>query len=209
MTGRDRYRSFAELSRSEHEGQDYRRWVARTDSPIVVIAPHGGGIEPGTSEIATAVAADEFSCYVFGGIKRSGNELLHITSTAFDDPICLELLRSSQVVVAFHGCQGREALVHMGGTHAGLKVKLVRALRKAGFEVREAGGDYSGDHPRNLCNRARSGLGVQLELSEALRQAMFKDVDHHGRLLKTERFDRFVLAVQATLRASSPEMGGN
>jgi phage replication-related protein YjqB (UPF0714/DUF867 family) len=54
---------------------------------VAVIAPHGGGIEPGTSELATAIAGDDFSLYLFEGLKSAGNGELHITSTNFDEPI--------------------------------------------------------------------------------------------------------------------------
>jgi poly-gamma-glutamate hydrolase-like protein len=60
-----------------------------------LVAPHGGGIEPGTSELADAIAASDLSFYTFEGLKPSGNTDLHITSTRFDEPMCLTLLASS------------------------------------------------------------------------------------------------------------------
>jgi phage replication-related protein YjqB (UPF0714/DUF867 family) len=38
-----------------------------------VIAPHGGGIDQYTSDIARAIAGAEFNLYLFEGISRSGN----------------------------------------------------------------------------------------------------------------------------------------
>jgi phage replication-related protein YjqB (UPF0714/DUF867 family) len=67
------------------------------------VAPHGGGIEPGTSELADAIAGSDLSFYTFEGLKSSGNTDLHITSTRFDEPMCLTLLASSSVVVTLHG----------------------------------------------------------------------------------------------------------
>ena len=47
----DTYASFSQLSARKREGHDYLITISRRDSPIAVIAPHGGGIEPGISEI--------------------------------------------------------------------------------------------------------------------------------------------------------------
>ncbi len=66
----DTYSSYVELSAAELEGVDYRV-LAQSRSTIVVLAPHGGGIEPGTSEIAWEVAGGEFSLYLFEGLKAS------------------------------------------------------------------------------------------------------------------------------------------
>ena len=45
----DKYRDYADLAAHEKEGADYRITVLRRPSPIAVIAPHGGGIEPQTA----------------------------------------------------------------------------------------------------------------------------------------------------------------
>jgi len=36
------------------------------------MAPHGGGIEPGTIDIADAIARSEYTFYAFQGIKKRG-----------------------------------------------------------------------------------------------------------------------------------------
>ncbi|OQX61138.1 MAG: hypothetical protein B5M51_08605, partial [Anaerolinea sp. 4484_236] len=131
-------------------------------------APHGGGIERGTSEIAKALAEDVFSIYCFEGIKRTGNKSLHITSTRFDDPMCLELLETAATVLAIHGC-----------------------AVEGGFEAFEGDGDHAGVHPRNICN-LRGGGGVQLEITRGLRQRMFKGLSRAGRRVTTPVFDVFV-----------------
>jgi phage replication-related protein YjqB (UPF0714/DUF867 family) len=43
----DTYRSFAELSAHERLGKDYTIDFVERDSPVAIIAPHGGKIEPG------------------------------------------------------------------------------------------------------------------------------------------------------------------
>src|SRR5258705_12941810 len=61
----DKYRNFAELARNEVSGVDYRILVRRGMAAFAIVAPHGGGIEPGTSEITLAVAVEDFSYYSF------------------------------------------------------------------------------------------------------------------------------------------------
>lgn len=66
----DKYRNFADLIRHEREGIDFR--ICRTIQParVAIIAPHGGEIEPSTSEIAVAIAGDRYRLYCFEGLKR-------------------------------------------------------------------------------------------------------------------------------------------
>jgi len=52
----DRYESFDELCKHAIEGRDFRIRTASRPGQVAVIAPHGGGIEPGTSELAEAIA---------------------------------------------------------------------------------------------------------------------------------------------------------
>jgi phage replication-related protein YjqB (UPF0714/DUF867 family) len=50
------YHSFSELSRRETAGLDYHIIKRVGGSGITVMSIHGGGIEPGTTEFADAVA---------------------------------------------------------------------------------------------------------------------------------------------------------
>src|SRR5215475_5685832 len=63
----DKYANFAELARKEVAGVDYRILVRQATSSFAIVAPQGGGIEPGTSEIADAVAESDLSA---GTISR-------------------------------------------------------------------------------------------------------------------------------------------
>ena len=201
------YKSFAELSKSEPEGVSYRRILKRGRSKFAIIAPHGGGIEPGTSEIARSIAGFAFSYYLFDGIRTTGNELLHITSTLFDEPKCLKLVKTSQVVIAIHGCGGHEKIVYLGGLHEELKTRLMGALRKVGFDARLADGDYAGLQPENICNSGRSGRGVQLEITEGLRRSMFKGLSRPNREVTTDVFKKFVVPIRKELVAMTKEKG--
>ena len=78
-------------------------------------APHGGGIEPGTSELAEAIASKELSFYVFEGVKRVENGQLHITSTRFDEPVWARLLARAERVIAIHREDSDETVVFLGG----------------------------------------------------------------------------------------------
>jgi phage replication-related protein YjqB (UPF0714/DUF867 family) len=165
------YSSFAELSTHQVRGRDFEIDVIRRPaSGIAVIAPHGGGIENGTSEIARAVATDRFNLYLFEGLRSSGNyAALHLTSHLFDEPECLALIASCPVVVAIHGCRGVEHEVLLGGRDRQLTDRLSEALRAANIASKTDGHPFPGAEPRNICNRGLTGQGVQLEITTALR----------------------------------------
>jgi phage replication-related protein YjqB (UPF0714/DUF867 family) len=99
----DKYDNFEELSQNERSGIDFRFVARRAQPAFAIVAPHGGGIEPGTSEIGDATAGAEYSFYAFEGLKSKGNSDLHITSTHFNEPVCLTVIAESDVVVTIHG----------------------------------------------------------------------------------------------------------
>jgi phage replication-related protein YjqB (UPF0714/DUF867 family) len=192
MSQADRYRGFAELARHAREGRDYRRVVEGRGDQVAIVAPHGGGIEPGTSEIARAVAGREFGLYCFEGLRPEGNDELHIASHRFDEPTAVRLVGRARVVVAVHGCAGAHEAVYVGGLDRHLRERLIAVLRQAGFEAERATGDLAGCYASNICNRGRSGRGVQLEITEGLRLVMFKGLTWHERQITTPVFDAFV-----------------
>jgi phage replication-related protein YjqB (UPF0714/DUF867 family) len=164
------YECYADLAGTQVEGADFQIHIERrTSSGIAVVAPHGGAIEAGTSEIARAVAGSEFNLYLFEGLRASGSyAALHLTSHRFDEPQCLALLAGCDQVIAIHGCRGAEPEALLGGLDDGLKMRIGAAITAAGIEARLAG-RYPAVHPRNVCNRGRRGAGVQIELTSALR----------------------------------------
>lgn len=193
------YKSFAELSAIEKSGLAFRLQVKNRRTSFVVITPHGGGIEPGTSEIAKAIAGCSFSLYTFDGICLSGNELLHLTSTLFDEPKCLKLVQHSETVIAIHGCSDSDRAVYVGGLDLDLGDRIIQSLREAGFEALRATTEYLGNQPQNICNRSRSGRGVQLEITEGLRRSMFKGLDRESRSITTPVFRDFVNSIRQAL----------
>ena len=200
MVFRDQYRSFAELDRSEAAGRVYRILARPRPGPFLVMAPHGGGIEPGASELACAIAGEDLALYCFEGLDPRGSQRLHITSVRFDEPQCLALLSAACTVVAVHGCLGDEAAVYVGGLDAALKGRMIAALRAAGFHAENDNSHHSGSDSRNLCNRGRSGGGVQLELTEGLRRRMFAGPSRPERQQKTELFERFVRSIRDVIQ---------
>jgi phage replication-related protein YjqB (UPF0714/DUF867 family) len=166
----DRFTSFAQLDLSVVRGRDYDiDHVHCPSARVAVIAPHGGSIEPQTSEIAQLIAAAGFSYYSFKGIRKSENATLHITSHNFDEPTCLALLAAHDYVVAVHGCAESGEAVLMGGLDTPLLDELATALSACGINVSTSGHRFPAREPRNICNRGRRAKGVQVELTRAFR----------------------------------------
>lgn len=60
MSKPDIYLNFNQLAEKESK-ESYRILKVDKDSSVVVVAPHGGGIEPGTSEITREIAGKSLS----------------------------------------------------------------------------------------------------------------------------------------------------
>jgi phage replication-related protein YjqB (UPF0714/DUF867 family) len=167
-----KYGSFAELAAAERPGQDYQvRTSGPAGSEVLIIAPHGGLIEAGTSEVAELIAGEDHRLFRFEGLKLHGsNRDLHITSHRFDHPECLDLAARANVVLSVHGCLGATR-IHIGGLDTQLAEELAGALRTAGFPIEAASQRYPGRHPLNICNRGLRGKGAQLEITYDLRSA--------------------------------------
>lgn len=195
----DHYQNFFELSQNERPGLDFQIRMRRGPSGILVLAPHGGNIEPGCSEIADACAAEEHSFYSFEGLKASGNWRLHIASTKFDEPTCMQLLQQSTTAIVIHGCRQPDDRVYLGGLDTVLTERIGRSLQDAGFGTGSKDG-IRGRSRHNICNLCGNGRGVQLEVPFALRCRMFAHLKADGRRQATEVFARFVQSVREALR---------
>ncbi|MEV4479539.1 poly-gamma-glutamate hydrolase family protein [Micromonospora coxensis] len=151
-----------------------------TGSPLIVVAPHGGAIEPRTSEIASAIAGAEHTQCQFKGMLPAGQNFprLHVTSTNWDVEECLILIRQRTHALSVHGMAGSDKTVHIGGRDTATGAELATALRAAGFTVvQPATGDVAGTLPENFVNKDADGAGVQLELTNALRMELFPTKD--------------------------------
>lgn len=193
---RDRYGSFAELAAATKEGEDWRVVERDGSTDLLVLAPHGGGIEAGTSELAVAVAGDDHALYVFEALRAKDPDELHITSTRFDEPRCLARLRAAGRVLTLHGCQGEAPKALVGGRDEALGARVTAALAAIDVVCEPATGDLGGDARTNVANRGKSGAGVQVELSRGLRAQLFAGLDRRGRTRPTPLFARFVAALR-------------
>jgi phage replication-related protein YjqB (UPF0714/DUF867 family) len=196
-----KYATYEELKRHQREGIDYRVRIREGDSGIAIVAPHGGGIELGTMEIAREIAGIKHTFYGFEGMKATGNADLHITSRAFDEPRLAGLVGKEQIVITVHGCEDEEEVVYVGGLQKAMKEKIRKALFDAGFRVKVSQKPkMGGESLQNICNRGRAGAGVQLEISKGLRKKMFFALGTHtGRNTKTDVFRKFVSVLRKTL----------
>lgn len=160
----DVYETNSELYEKRVEGVDfarrYRRHAAFDDSPsaatplpgTVILALHGGGIEPGTSELCLAVAGYHpatmtatpplYDYWMLEGLLDEGNSALHVTSTRCDDPVARPLVAGSARALSLHGCTPTQAKlpagtpgVVVGGLDTALKARLMDGLAAAGLRA--------------------------------------------------------------------------
>lgn len=198
---KDKYHNFKQLLSSERKDIDFRRIVKQRDSGWVILAPHGGGIEPGTSELAKAIAHSNHSLYTFDGIKKSDNRALHIMSTNFDDQQLLKLLNSSDGTIAIHGCNGIEQIAYVGGRQDDIRDKIIAQLSEKGIKaIVSSNPSLQGKDKNNICNRNSIGKGVQIELTEGLRSRMFDSLTRTGRKTRTKLFETFVRSIRAVIK---------
>ncbi|MFD4753227.1 MULTISPECIES: poly-gamma-glutamate hydrolase family protein [unclassified Streptomyces] len=196
----------------------------------VILAPHGGGIEVGTSELCLAVAGyhpdglaptppegPRHDFWMFEGLRSSDNGALHVTATHCDDTVARSLAAASFNALALHGCTAAQtglgsgvAAVLVGGRNASLKKALLRNFAAAGITAADAADkpDLAGVSPDNIANRTLRGEGAQLEITTELRAAMFEVNTRAGRKKSTTPlfwdFTAATRAALATIEAAQP-----
>jgi phage replication-related protein YjqB (UPF0714/DUF867 family) len=198
----DTYKSYADLILRYQKDVHFRICYKNRGGKIIILAPHGGGIERGTSELAKAIANSDLSLYLFEGRlpKARQSQKLHITSTRFDEPIGCESIKGFSTSLAIHGCIGRAPLIYVGGRDEDMKYRLLEMLEKRGYPAKPGKGAYSGVFKTNICNRTYTGKGVQLELSNGFRRLLFQYWQtRKGRQIKTAQFDTFVNDIREVL----------
>jgi phage replication-related protein YjqB (UPF0714/DUF867 family) len=171
---KDKYSSFDELQNHEAPDKDYQLYICDAGSRVTIIAPHGGKIEPRTSDLAKRIARENYNCYCFEGLKEKNNAGLHITSHHFDEPNATRILSKSEVVVAIHACTGTAGRVHIGGLDKELANLIAGELEDRGIGVSNDHPRFQGSNPDNICNRGATGIGVQLEVTRDLRDNLEK-----------------------------------
>ena len=199
LVNMDKYISVCDLRKNE-KSTYYKSEYRNGSSEYLVAAPHGGGIEPGTTELADNIAGEKYNFYCFDGRKKMGNKELHVASENFDDTQALKLAGESNKVISIHGAAGEEKNIYIGGLDKPLCDKLATALKKAGFPVsKNIPSGLKGESHSNICNKGKSKQGVQFEITHGLRKTMFKSMDKNGRKDVTKKFDLFVETVQKVL----------
>ncbi len=186
--------SFSELSTLE-EGEDYEIIKKKGRSPIVIIAPHGGVIEPGTDLLAESIAGSRYHFYGFVAHTQKCDKTrcrsLHITSTEYREPTLLSTLSDVDTAVSIHSYGSRakdqegesKENIIIGGKNVYLREQIAQSLRKAGFPVEvRIKGTFAGADPHNFVNLAKEG-GVQIEISRKLMRCLYtmqsKDKELH------------------------------
>ncbi|WP_238007143.1 poly-gamma-glutamate hydrolase family protein [Dactylosporangium sp. AC04546] len=212
-----------------HEAVDNSDTAAAAFPDTVVLALHGGGIEPGTSELCMAIAGyhpatgsvepvggPTYDYWMFEGIRSSNNSPLHVTSTHCDDPVARALAAGARRAVSLHGCTPAQAgladgtaAVLIGGLDTTLKNELLSLFAIGSIQGIQDIQAYDaasipalgGDDPANIVNRTLTGGGVQLELTTPLRNAMFTTNTRAQRKnTTTPAFWRFVNVVRTALQ---------
>ncbi len=233
--GNDHYTGMNDLYAHEVEGINYtkewyrHRWRYKTskkyhdENEIFIMAPHGGSIETGTTELALATAgftsdfnrrpatSDTYDYFIFNGTNPNNqNDRLHVTASNYDDAVARELVKNSRISLAFHGCTDEQADKDRG---EGYKACLIGGLDTIFMEIleqqlQEAGFNafitdlkmLNGDMPENIINKnKRNKGGAQFELTTSFRKSLYGTDTRIGR--KTTTNDDFWLFVN-TIRQS-------
>jgi len=197
----DSYNNFLELQKNHHVDIDYRIKTSPHSETIIILGIHAGGIEPGTSELARAIAGPDLSLYLFEGLLADSRPL-HLTSTHFDEPLCLDMLKKHRGALSIHGfrASATDPLIYLGGNDLALTHHLLNALILNGYPARINTGKYAATAPENVCNRTISGQGVQIEISSTLRRQFFLDLSSPAaRKNTTPKFKHFVQILRSVL----------
>lgn len=180
----DCYNSMTDLQQDTKEGHDWKIHTYDESNSTIIVAPHGGGIEPGTTEIARNIADKSSSgFYSFSGIRPSNNSQLHVTSTNYDEPKAQEMVQQSRHTVTIHKTNNSANDVYIGGRDDQLKSNIKEALQDKGFSVTTASQNISGNSIHNIANQNKNNAGVQIELSNHFVQHFFES----GNVNRTSR----------------------
>ncbi|PNZ24703.1 Phage-related replication protein [Staphylococcus petrasii] len=203
----DYYSSFEDLAKHTTEGKDWRILKKnRKDNHILVTAIHGGGIEPGTTELARRIAnIGKYDFYSFEGRLPEHNEKLHITSTVFDEPTLEKMLKHTDETISIHGYEGEDPLVYVGGQDEKLAKSIKRSLEDKGFTVQKSPKGVEATSSDNIINRDDEESGVQLELTTGQRALFFKNKNLNQKTRSnsdnyTKTFYKFAKAVNKGIK---------
>lgn len=171
-------------------------------SNVFIFTPHGGGIEPGTTELVKEIASTDMSYYSFTAKRKTNNKWLHITSTNFDEPTCLAMQSTATTSVAIHGSNEPELAIYIGGQDVQMIKHIMEIFKKHDLDqyVAPTLKDILGLSKNNIVNKNPIKAGVQFEFSYGIRKMMFENVDKaKGRINKTPFFWKIVHSIRESL----------
>jgi phage replication-related protein YjqB (UPF0714/DUF867 family) len=160
------------------QGKDVQEYL-RLEGPLGLMAIHGGGIEPGTEEIARFVAGHSgASLYVYAGRRAGGNLSLHRPSHDMkmeERALVVQFLNHVKSAISIHGHGRRQNLAYVGGLHQNMVQRFAELVRPALSQY-----EWISDPkiiPPGLSGRSASNVvnlppakGMQLELPPPLRK---------------------------------------
>jgi phage replication-related protein YjqB (UPF0714/DUF867 family) len=198
----DKYKTFDDMIKAEAP-ESYSIETEKRTSGIAIVAIHGGNTEPVTTELARFIAGDKHSYYSFVSRKPVDNADLHVTSSKWEDPASLSVVRNALKVISLHGAGDLTEKVFLGGLDKELGGFVQKELMEKGFHVEAFNtAKFAGDSRYNIVNRGATGQGLQIEISRGLRMKMFEG-GLTDRTTPTELFHKFAEAITAAL-ASVP-----
>lgn len=199
----DTYKDSHDLMKNRKYESEFSMRMKKGKSGIIYFTPHGGGIEAGCSELSEFSADPQDSYYAFEGRLSSGNSVLHVTSTHFNEPNAVNLVHQHKVAVSYHGYSDSSVKnTKIGGLDEQLRNLVGEEFTAAGipWEQEPSGSDIAGAEPGNIVNETTRGMGVQLEISTAQRNAFFgTNTFASRRSTRLAEFDNYVAAVKRAI----------
>ena len=175
---KDKYQSMTQLESETVEGVDWKKDTRDNGTKVLIVAPHGGNIEQGTTEATKALAKKgNYDYFSFEAIRPKNNTELHVTSTHYDDPTLNQMIKNRTATISIHGAAGTDQIIYLGGPPSTLRDEMETQLKSSGFTVMAPLDYIGGVKKNNFINREENNTGVQLELTTALRKAFFNNGD--------------------------------
>lgn len=153
----DHYNSMSELLNHTQQGVDWTKESSDNHSRVLIMAPHGGNIERGTTELTKLIAAKgNYDYYTFNGLKKLNSNELHVTSTNYDDPDLINRNYYKDVSVTVHGVRAQKGILEntvcIGGLDYNLRNFIKTELVGHQFNVQDASGYIAGVTSNNIAN---------------------------------------------------------
>lgn len=141
---------------------------------VMIVAPHGGNLEKATTELTKLVANhNHYNYYSFTVLNHTGLEKFHVTSSHYNDPTLLNMIKSKDFAISIYGAKETNPVIYLGGLDISLKQVIKHELIKQHFVVKPSPIYLGGNLKKNFINRDFKDKGVQLELSTTFRQSLF------------------------------------